>query len=81
MIQQLRNEAHRFGISHHRKRREKTAISSELIDIKGIGEKTKDYLLAEFGSVGKIREASLKELSDKIGEAKGNLVYNYFKEQ
>lgn len=78
IIQQLRNEAHRFGISHHRDKRSKGLIKSELTAIKGIGEKTRDLLLSEFGSVIAIKKADLDKLSGKIGQAKARLVYDYF---
>lgn len=78
IIQQLRNEAHRFGISHHRDKRSKGLIKSELTAIKGIGEKTRDLLLSEFGSVIAIKKADLDKLSGKIGQVKARLVYDYF---
>lgn len=78
IIQQLRNEAHRFGISHHREKRSKGLIKSELTAIKGIGEKTRDLLLSEFGSVIAIKKADLDKLSSKIGKVKARLVYEYF---
>lgn len=78
IIQQLRNEAHRFGISHHRDKRSKGLIKSELTAINGIGEKTRDLLLSEFGSVIAIKKADLDKLSGKIGQAKARLVYDYF---
>jgi excinuclease ABC subunit C len=79
IIQQLRNEAHRFGITHHRGKRSKELIKSELTDIQGIGEKTRDLLLSELGSVKAIKEKSIKELSAIVGKSKAEIVYNYFK--
>jgi excinuclease ABC subunit C len=58
IIQQLRNEAHRFGINFHRDKRSAEMIKSDLDQIKGIGERTKEILLKHFGSVDKIRNAS-----------------------
>lgn len=78
IIQQLRNEAHRFGISHHRGKRSKDLIQSELTGIEGIGDKTRDILLSEIGSVELIRKASLDQLSSRIGPTKARLVYDYF---
>ncbi len=79
VIQNLRNEAHRFGITHHRNKRSKNSIVSELDLISGVGEKTKTNLLKEFKSVKKIKEASLESLQSVIGKAKGKVVFNYFK--
>ncbi len=81
IIQQLRDEAHRFGITHHRKRRSKNAIVTELEDIKGIGPETAKQLLTELKSVKKIKEASLELLSNMIGTSKGNIVYSHFEQQ
>ncbi|MCK5820808.1 MAG: excinuclease ABC subunit C [Bacteroidales bacterium] len=78
IIQQLRNEAHRFGITHHRDKRSKDLIKSELTAIGGIGEKTRDILLSEFGSVHAIKEANIDKLINKIGKAKARKVYEYF---
>jgi len=74
LIQQLRDEAHRFGITHHRKRRSKNQISSELDEITGIGEKTKTLLLKHFKSVKKIREADLVTLENLIGASKAKKI-------
>jgi excinuclease ABC subunit C len=80
IIQQLRDEAHRFGITHHRKRREKSTIKSELTDIEGIGYKTAQALLWRFKSVRKIKEASLQDLQAAIGKIKGLVVYEHFRQ-
>lgn len=76
IVQHLRDEAHRFGITHHRNRRSKNAITSRLDEIKGIGEKTKTTLLQHFKSVKRIGEADLDVLAGIIGPAKASLVYN-----
>ncbi|WP_417363326.1 excinuclease ABC subunit UvrC [Galbibacter sp.] len=76
IIQQLRNEAHRFGITFHRQKRSKSAINSELMQIKGVGEKTTTQLLKKFKSVKRIKEATKKEISDQVGEAKAEIIYN-----
>ncbi len=81
IIQQLRDEAHRFGITHHRKRRSKNTIVTELEDIKGIGPETAKQLLTELKSVKKIKEASLDLLTDMIGSAKGKIVFAHFEKQ
>ncbi len=78
VIQQLRNEAHRFAISFHRNKRSSTAISSELEKIKGVGDKTKEILLKQLGSVKNIKETSLESLTKMVGKAKAKIVYNYF---
>lgn len=77
-IQHLRNEAHRFGITHHRKKRRKNTLKSELLNIKGIGNKTQESLINNFRSIKRIKEASIKELKNIIGEYKAKIVYNYF---
>jgi excinuclease ABC subunit C len=69
LIQQIRNEAHRFAITFHRKTRSKNAIGTELTGIKGIGEKTSEKLLKHFGSVKKIKEASAEEIEKLVGKA------------
>lgn len=74
IVQQLRDEAHRFGITHHRDRRSKSALVSELDGIKGIGEKTKTALLQHFKSVKRIKEAAPADIIALIGPSKGRLV-------
>lgn len=76
VVQHLRDEAHRFGITHHRNRRSKSQIVSELDEIKGIGEKTKEALLQAFKSVKRIKEAPIDKLADIVGPAKASLIYN-----
>lgn len=68
ILQRVRDEAHRFGITYHRKLRSKRVISSELDSIKGIGEKRKQLLLKTFGSVERIKKASFEELKNIIPE-------------
>lgn len=74
LIQRMRDEAHRLGITHHRKRRSNSAVSSELRKIKGVGEKTFELLIRHFKSVKKIREASLEQLAEVIGESRAKVV-------
>ena len=78
VLTQIQDEVHRFAIEFHRKKRSKRALHSELDDIKGIGPKTRDELLNALKSVKKIREAELPNLSDIIGPAKAQIVYNHF---
>jgi excinuclease ABC subunit C len=79
VIQQLRDEAHRFGITFHRNKRSKNQIKSSLDEIKGIGEKTKEQLLLKFKSVKRISEASIEDLKTEIGNAKAEIIFNFFK--
>jgi excinuclease ABC subunit C len=81
IIQQMRDEAHRFGITHHRRRREKGTIKAVLTEIPGIGFSTNQLLLRTFRSVKRIREASLAQLQEAIGKAKGEVVFEYFQKQ
>jgi excinuclease ABC subunit C len=81
IIQQLRNEAHRFGITFHRNKRSKSAIGTELEEITGIGEKTSIELLQNFRSISKVKVASLKELEDVIGSSKATIIYTYYHAQ
>ncbi len=78
VIQHIRDEAHRFGITHHRKKFEKGFIHSELNDIKGIGKQTAEKLMLELKSVKNIKEASLETLEKIIGKAKAKVVWEYF---
>jgi excinuclease ABC subunit C len=78
IIQQIRDEAHRFGITHHRSRRNKGTLKSELTEIKGVGDATMKALLSELKSVKKIRDASEEELAKIVGAAKARLVREHF---
>jgi excinuclease ABC subunit C len=77
IIQQLRNEAHRFGINFHRGKRSSEMTKSELDKIKGIGIKTKDILLTKIGSIEKIRKCSFTELEKLIGTKKTEIITRY----
>lgn len=79
VIQHIRDEAHRFGITHHRKKFEKGFLHSELNDIKGIGKHTAEKLMLELKSVKNIKEASLETLEKIVGKAKAGIIYNYFR--
>lgn len=78
VIQRLRDEAHRFGITHHRNKRSKVFITSELNSIEGIGPKTAEELMAKFKSIQAIKEASTNEISGLIGKAKAKIIQKYF---
>ncbi|MEG1498988.1 MAG: excinuclease ABC subunit UvrC [Bacteroidales bacterium] len=80
-IQLLRDEVHRFGITHYRKRHLKGVIKTELTEIKGIGKKTALELLQHFHSVKQLRSASLLDIESVIGPAKALLVYQYFQQK
>ncbi|MFC2100942.1 excinuclease ABC subunit UvrC [Bacteroidota bacterium] len=79
LIQHIRNEAHRFGITHHRKKRQKETIKSVLTEIDGIGFTTAQSLLWKFKSVKNVQKASLEALQQIIGKAKGQIVFDYFR--
>ena len=78
IIQQLRNEAHRFGIEHHRNRRSKGALTTELENISGVGEQTIIDLMKSFKSVKRIANAKLDELEAIVGVSRANKIYNYY---
>ena len=78
IIQQLRNEAHRFGIEHHRNRRSKSALKSELESIPGIGDKTRIQLLQAFKSAQRVSFAKLDELEHIVGKSKAQKIYNFY---
>ena len=78
IIQQLRNEAHRFGITHHRNRRSKSSFNTELEAIQGIGESTARDLLKAFKSVKRIKEASKDRLENIVGLSKAIKVWDHF---
>ncbi|MBO6018070.1 MAG: excinuclease ABC subunit C, partial [Prevotella sp.] len=78
VLTQLQDEVHRFAIEFHRNKRSKRALESELDNIKGVGQKTRDTLLNSLKSVRRIREATQEELSAVIGPAKAQIVYDHF---
>ena len=78
IIQQLRDEAHRFGITHHRKRRDNGTLVTELELIEGIGPKTAESLLKYFRSVKKIKEATKEELLEVVNLKQSQALLNYF---
>jgi len=79
IIQQLRNEAHRFGITFHRNKRSKEALNTTLETIDGIGEKTVIELLKKFKSLQRIQSATFEELSEVVGPSKSKKIKEYFK--
>jgi len=81
IIQQIRDEAHRFGITHHRKRRDKGTLKTELTEIKGISDTTANKLLAHFKSVKRVKEATEEELASVIGKAKAKTVVEFYKKE
>jgi len=79
LLQKVRDEAHRFAITFHRKKRNQRTIRTELEYIPGIGKKISAQLLKHYGSVKKIKKSTLNELQSVIGEKKGKAVYHYFR--
>ena len=79
VIQQLRNEAHRFGITFHRDKRSKASLVSSMDTIPGIGEKTMQTLISHFKSVKRLKLATEKEISDVIGVSKAKKIVDFYK--
>ncbi|MFZ1751873.1 MAG: excinuclease ABC subunit UvrC [Saprospiraceae bacterium] len=80
LIQQARNEAHRFAITFHRDQRSKAFLGTQLTNIPGIGKVNSEKLLKTFGSITRIREANKEEISQVIGEANAQKIMSYFEE-
>ena len=78
LLQKIRDEAHRFAITFHRKKRSQNTFNTELESIDGIGKSTADALLKKFKSVKKVKDLSLKELQEIVGSSKGTLIYSHF---
>ena len=78
VIQHMRNEAHRFGITFHRQKRSKAALETELDDIPGIGEKTVVELLKHFRSVSRVKKATKEELAEIVGVSRAQKIINYY---
>jgi excinuclease ABC subunit C len=78
IIQRIRDEAHRFGITHHRNKRSKETFKSELSEIRGISDKTAQKLFSELKSIQKIKASSIEELANIIGESKAKLIYDFY---
>ncbi|MBN2174403.1 MAG: excinuclease ABC subunit UvrC [Bacteroidales bacterium] len=81
VIQYLRDEAHRFGITHHRKKMEKGTIKSVLTEIEGIGYNNAQKLLWKFKSIKNIRKAPLEALQETVGKSKGKIVFDFFQKE
>lgn len=81
VVQHLRDEAHRFGITHHRNRRSKGQIVSALDSIPGVGAKTRDALLRHFKSVKRIKEADVDDIASVVGSSKASIVFNAFHQE
>ena len=81
IIQQLRNEAHRFGITFHRNKRSSTSLNTELEEIPGVGEKTVVELLKNFRSVKRIKEASEESIAAVVGKSRAEKIYKYYHPQ
>lgn len=78
ILQQVRDEAHRFGVKHHRTRRTNSTIKSELEEIPGVGEKTIELLLSKLRSVKRIKEANLETLEEILGRSKAKIIWEFF---
>ncbi|HQW16506.1 MAG TPA: excinuclease ABC subunit UvrC [Bacteroidia bacterium] len=81
IIQQLRDEVHRFGITHHRNKRSHNFLQSEILQIPGIGNATFEKLIIQFKSVKKIKEATTEQIAEVIGKQKAAIVVNYFNKE
>ena len=81
VIQHMRDEAHRFGITHHRNQRSKGTIASKLTEIKGIGNETAAELLRTFKSVARIKKSTLDEITKVVGPSKASIIINYYRDQ
>lgn len=78
ILQRVRDEAHRFGVKHHRTRRKNSTIKSELEEIPGVGQKTIELLLSKLKSVKRIKEANLETLEEILGKSKAKVVWEFF---
>jgi len=81
LLQQIRDEAHRFAITFHRKRRNKRTFTSELTTIKGIGPSTAQMLLKQLGSVSTIKKESLEKITAVVGKSKAEIIFKYFQRE
>jgi len=78
ILQRVRDEAHRFGVKHHRTRRQNSTIKSELEEIPGVGGKTIELLLSKLKSVKRIKESNLETLEEILGKSKAKIIYDFF---
>jgi len=81
LLQHIRDEAHRFAITFHRERRSKRTLTTELTQIKGVGEKIANKLLTQFGSLDEIKKASEEELAKHIGKTKAKIIIDFYKQK
>lgn len=81
LVQQLRDEAHRFGLTHHRQKRSKAQISSELDSIKGIGAVTKKKLLSTFKSIKRLKDANYLEIENVVGKSKADIIIDWINKE
>ncbi|MGN7866798.1 excinuclease ABC subunit UvrC [Chryseobacterium sp. 22458] len=81
ILQRVRDEAHRFGVKHHRTRRKNSTIKSELEEIPGVGEKTIELLLSRLKSVKRIKESNLETLEEILGKSKAKVIWEFFNAQ
>jgi|TARA_B110000444_G_scaffold151912_1_gene142155 excinuclease ABC subunit C len=81
ILQQARNEAHRFGITFHRKKRSKSSIKSKLDAVKGIGPSTQKVLLSSFKSIARLKKSDLNSIESLIGVAKAKLIWSWIKQE
>ena len=78
IVQQLRNEAHRFGITHHRNKRSKSALGNELEQISGVGKQTVVSLLRHFKSAKRVSKATVEDLEMVVGKSRADKIYNFY---
>lgn len=78
ILQRVRDEAHRFGVKHHRTRRKNSTLGTELHHIPGIGEKTSEALLKQLKSVKRVKESSKEILEEIVGKKKAEIIFSYF---
>lgn len=78
VLQHIRDEAHRFGLSHHRKRRTSSTLKTELTEIEGIGQATAETLFKKFGSIKKIKSLTFEQLAEVVGKSKAQKIFSYF---
>ena len=79
VIQQIRDESHRFAITFHRARRAKRHLTSELSEIAGVGPRTRQKLLSHFGSLARVRSASMEQLEEVVTHRQAEVVWKHFK--
>lgn len=78
VLQHIRDEAHRFGLSHHRKRRTSSTLKTGLTEIEGIGQATAEALFKKFGSIKKIKSLTFEQLAEVVGKSKAQKIFSYF---